>query len=213
MNKLNYYYNTDKDGYVKPIKIKTPKGINYFEGGTIDFSICNDFIGEAMSLYENGKYFKDVILESIKPNKDGIMALHYKTNKVTQIEKNKKGKREYLWSFENELEDWSYFEGSLEECLEEIKKLNKDRGGEYQKVYVGDYKIYNPKEYIVKSDVEELIDMIIYRSDNLYWLDEIEDKDIQVLAEEIDTVFRHWLKVKHQEPNFGEVVNVKEYKL
>lgn len=119
----------------------------------------------------------------------------------------------YLWSFEREKENWNYFEGSLEECLEWIKETNKNSDGKCWRVFIGDYKKYNPKQYFEEIDADDLINQVQCRSENSIWLDEIDKNDVEDLRLKMDDVFKQWLKDKHEEPNFGEAVNVKEYRI
>lgn len=123
--------------------------------------------------------------------------------------------KEYYWNFDENEEHWENSCDSISECLEEAKYENKTyENNEKCHVFIGECEIYTPR--LDGIQIIETLQQDACEQDDVYgeyWLDEVGLDEVDSLQNRINEVLSEWLKETNNIPDFGEIVNIKEYSL
>lgn len=121
----------------------------------------------------------------------------------------------YAWSFNEDAEIYMYGEDSIEECIQEARRVREE-----EKIYKGYIYIGETSGYKASIDGETILDGLIETGYNdcgevaENWdFDHLESTAIEELEDDLTAVLDEWLKKWNVEPNFYMVENVKEYSL
>lgn len=119
----------------------------------------------------------------------------------------------YAFSFDKN-EGFADKYDSIDKCIEEAKQTYgyQHFGEEY--VYIGEYVQFNAKidvqgalgeiSQCAYDDCGEIAEEYLY---------DVEEEQLKELDIEINKIFKRWLEKYNYNPNFGNVINVKRYKL
>ena len=119
----------------------------------------------------------------------------------------------YYWTFDKFNRDWEY-ENTIEDCIEEAKKIVKLDKLDNKIIYIGIMKRHKPRIY-----GDEVIELLQQSASNKNgecadeWLDDIQDVEICSLQYRLNRVLDRWLDEIKQMPTFGQINEVYSYYL
>lgn len=150
--------------------------------------------------------FKNV--EEVKQywEESGDMFLTFKEGDFKIVEE-----RQYYWSFDKDCELWSEWEYSIEDC---IRQANASNDNKYEYVYIGVL-----EEHIPRLDGISIIEDLVDQADSDFsdgvddWLQNVKKVDIEEFENDLNEILIKWLMKVDQMPEFGEIVDIKQYKL
>jgi len=127
----------------------------------------------------------------------------------------------YTWEFDKDEEFWrnATFD-TIEECIQEAKKVMQAYGEEHSVIYIGETEVFEP--YVFGTDVMERIEEQAFEEcgeaaegwgiwNEIRSKGEAESKAAwEELSDKLTEAVNHWLKKYNLVPNFYKIVNIRE---